>query len=195
MSAAIKMGRATSQGGVGRMTRAPYGDPGLFGTLGGIVGSIIPGVGTAVGAGVGSIVDKITGGGGGGRRQGPTRSTTTTRTRPPFGGVFGGTERTTVTRRGFGPPMSPGPNGAAAGTKLACPSGYHPNKSGYYTHSEGWIPEGTKCVKNRRRNPANPRALDRAMGRLNSAKRLQSKLAGYSTPKYTKAGNRKDKCR
>lgn len=184
MSAQIKRSRAMTQGGVARTRQVRGGDPGLFGTLGGIIGSVIPGVGTAVGAGLGSAADAIFGGGGGGRRQ----QTTTREQLPPFGGVFGGTRTRTVTRQGFGPSMPQGTNG---GVKLACPSGYHPNKSGYYTHSEGWIPEGTKCVKNRRRNPANPRALDRAMGRLNSAKRLQSKLAGYSTPKYTKAGNKK----
>lgn len=78
------------------------------------------------------------------------------------------------------------------GFKLACPGGFHPNKSDYFTKSEGFIPEGTKCVKNRRRNPANPRALDRALSRLNMAKRLQNKLRQYSTEKYTKTGKKRD---
>lgn len=78
------------------------------------------------------------------------------------------------------------------GMKLACPGGYHPNKSSYFLSDGTFIPEGSKCVKNRRRNPMNPRALDRAIGRLEGAKRLQSKLRGFSTPKYTAAGTKKD---
>lgn len=74
-----------------------------------------------------------------------------------------------------------------------CPSGYHPNKSSYFLKDGTFVPEGSRCVKNRRRNPGNMRALDRALGRLNSAKRLQAKLHQYSTGKYTKAGT-KTKC-
>lgn len=100
--------------------------------------------------------------------------------------------------RQFGPPQRNGqqapPIPAQAGP---CPSGYHLNKSSYYRRGPGgqavFIPEGTVYVKNRRRNPANPRALDRALGRLNAAKRLQNKLSGYSTAKYTASG-RKKKC-
>jgi len=99
---------------------------------------------------------------------------------------------TTVAYGSPSPVSAGGGGGVPAGMKLACPSGFHPNKSGYYTHSEGWIPEGSKCVRNRRRNPANPRALDRAIGRLEGAKRLQHKLAGFSTPNYTAGGKRKD---
>ncbi|NIP95040.1 MAG: hypothetical protein GWO24_16970 [Akkermansiaceae bacterium] len=89
-----------------------------------------------------------------------------------------------VPEGGFG---TGGPNGAGIG----CPSGYHPNKSSYFLRDGTFIARGTKCVKNRRRNPANPRALDRAIGRLNSAKRLQHKLGGFSTRKYTAAGHKK----
>lgn len=78
------------------------------------------------------------------------------------------------------------------GTKLACPSGFHPNKSSYFLSDGTFVPEGSKCVKNRRRNPMNPRALDRAIGRLNSAKRVQNKLKSFSTDKYTASGTRKD---
>ena len=59
--------------------------------------------------------------------------------------------------------MMAAPNGKA-------PGGYHYNKTSYYTKSEGWIEEGTKLVKNRRRNPGNTRAASRAMSRLTSAK-------------------------
>jgi len=63
------------------------------------------------------------------------------------------------------------------------PSGYHWNKTGYYRGgrpgSAGpveFVAPGTVAVKNRRRNPLNPRALDRSMGRITSAKKAASKL-------------------
>lgn len=73
---------------------------------------------------------------------------------------------------GQAPVVTNGARGAIA------PGGYHWNKSGYFVKGppSGYVPEGTKLVKNRRRNPLNPRALDRAMGRITSAKRASSKL-------------------
>lgn len=47
-------------------------------------------------------------------------------------------------------------------------SGYHLNKTGYFTHSEGYIPPRTKWVKNRSANPGNARALRRAIRREQS---------------------------
>lgn len=81
--------------------------------------------------------------------------------------------------------------GVAVGTTIACPSGFRPNKSSYFTLA-GFVPKGTRCVKRRRRNPMNPRALDRAISRVDSGKRLQSKLAEITTAKFTSSGKRKD---
>lgn len=78
------------------------------------------------------------------------------------------------------------------GMKLACPSGYRPNKSSYFLSDGTFIPEGSKCVKIRRRNSLNPKALDRAISRLNGAKRIQNKLRGFSTDKYTAAGSKRE---
>lgn len=47
-----------------------------------------------------------------------------------------------------------------AGVKGMCPPGYHPNKS---DSIKG--PKGSYCVRNRRMNPLNPRALRRALRR------------------------------
>lgn len=62
----------------------------------------------------------------------------------------------------------------------ACPAGMRPNKSSYFWMSPGgsliFQPIGTKCVKIRRRNPLNPRAFDRALSRVGSAKRFGEKL-------------------
>jgi len=94
----------------------------------------------------------------------------------------------------------PAPGALAAGQRffpggatgmMTCPSGFHPNKQGYFLKSGSWVEEGSRCVKNRRRNPMNPRALDRAIGRVDGGKRLQHRLAQIETSKYSKAGNRK----
>jgi len=69
---------------------------------------------------------------------------------------------------------------AATGMTLACPQGYHPNKSEYYVTSSQGTPSlvsvGERCVKNRKRNPLNPRALDRSISRIKSAKNVARKL-------------------
>ena len=48
----------------------------------------------------------------------------------------------------------------------ACPSGYHLNKTSYFLKDGTFVPARSKCVKNRRRNPLNPHALNRATSRL-----------------------------
>jgi hypothetical protein len=57
------------------------------------------------------------------------------------------------------------------------PSGYHWNKSDYFLMDGTFVPKGTKIVKNRRRNSLNPRALDRAIGRVSGAKKASKKLS------------------
>jgi len=71
---------------------------------------------------------------------------------------------------------SRGAAAATAGTQLACPPGFHPNKSDYCTKTEGWVAEGTKCVRNRRRNPLNPGAASKAISRIAAAKRATKSL-------------------
>jgi len=53
--------------------------------------------------------------------------------------------------------------GAAQGG--GCPQGFHPNKSDYMTKA-GFVAEGTKCVRNRRRNLSNGRANTRSLRRI-----------------------------
>lgn len=57
-----------------------------------------------------------------------------------------------------------------AGAGGAVMSGYHLNKHGYYTKGGHYVAPRSKQVKNRRRNPLNPRALHRSLARLHSAK-------------------------
>jgi len=61
-------------------------------------------------------------------------------------------------------------------TKLACQSGFHPNKAAYFLRDGTFIEKETLCVKNRTRNPLNPRAASRAISRIESAKKATSRL-------------------
>lgn len=89
----------------------------------------------------------------------------------PGGAVIG-------TRTTYGPGNQTQSGGGVVrqGQGVACAAGYHYNKTGYFTKRYGWIEKGTVCVKNRRRNPLNPRALSKALSRLTSAKRVVTAL-------------------
>lgn len=67
-------------------------------------------------------------------------------------------------------PLLPSGSTAQYAAKSCGIAGYHYNKSTYYTRG-GAVPAGTKCVRNRKRNPLNPRALSRAMSRVASAQK------------------------
>lgn len=82
-------------------------------------------------------------------------------------------------------PMAPGNQtqggfGGSQSTGAPCERGYHRNKTGYYSKRYGWIEAGSVCVKNRKRNPLNPRALSRSMSRLSSAKKAAKFLGAVS---------------
>jgi len=89
---------------------------------------------------------------------------------PPFGGEkgFGFTA--------FGGKGGGGTGGGMAANGNGCMSGFHPNKSSYFLQNGTFIQKGTKCVKNRRRNSLNPRALDRAIGRIVGAKKKEETI-------------------
>lgn len=80
-----------------------------------------------------------------------------------------------------------GPNGNG----LACGSGFRPNKTSYFLRDGTFIEEGSRCVKRRQRNPMNPRALSRAIGRIDAGKRFQNRMSEISTGKFTAAGKKK----
>ena len=90
---------------------------------------------------------------------------------PGIGGFPGGGGTTTKQL----PPGGPGTVITDVGAVIACQTGFHANKSAYYRRSpQGTVifhPRGTVCVRNRRRNPLNPRALSRSLSRMASAKR------------------------
>jgi len=72
----------------------------------------------------------------------------------------------------------PAPAFAAAGPVAAsggCPKGFHANRSSYFTKAEGFVEEGTKCVRNRRRNLSNGRANTRALRRMTAWEKQDKK--------------------
>jgi len=183
MSVAISGARSRSQGA------GPRGlaQGGFFNFIKKAVG-IIPGVGPVASAALGFI------GGRGGQAQQRALPPGAPRLfdnlgRPTAAGLAAGNARfqaTDVVRspgfRGAVERFLPGGRtglevvgGGEVGTSLACPSGFHPNKSDYYTQ-EGFVPEGTRCVKNRTRNFMNPRAINAAVTRISGAKRGQEVL-------------------
>lgn len=183
MSASVKMARAnvTSLPGVGsvRPTAPPgmMGDPGFFGDLwGGIKGAV---GGLVTGGPLGAIGGALSGSG---IIKPPTPSL------PPMvnprvpisisgdrfqqaptgirvGGMLPGGAKPYI---GYDRP------GAAT---MGPPKGYRLNKSSYFLKDGTYVPAGSRYVKVRRRNPLNPKALDRAMGRITSAKRASKKLS------------------
>ncbi len=74
---------------------------------------------------------------------------------------------------------------------MECPSGHRPNKTSYFLADGTFVEAGSRCVKKRQRNPMNPRALSRAIGRIDAGKRFQNRMADISTGKYTASGKRK----
>jgi hypothetical protein len=177
-----------------RMAKAQFrGDPGLFSFVGKAiksVGKLIPGVSTAINIaeGVGSLLA------GNGKPKNPSiakAAPTLPAVNVSSAGMFAGpapalpsmpqqgNQYGLVNIQRPGLPMGPGnntqsqPGGGSwqTSTGAPCQSGYHRNKHGYYSQRYGWVAAGSVCVKNRKRNPLNPRAASRAMARLHSAKK------------------------
>lgn len=99
----------------------------------------------------------------------------------PGGSIFAtGEGKATAYFPGSGLAQDPfgGVQSGASSTAAVCAvgSGMRLNKTGYFLRSGQYIAPRTKCVKSRRRNPLNPRALSRAMSRLASAKKAAKAL-------------------
>lgn len=198
MSMAIKQSRAAT------LSRSPYvhpgmtsirattmraaemGDPGLFGfigdalkTVGKAVG-VIPGVGTIAGTALGAAGSLLA----------PQQSgdlQLPRGTAPPLPGLGGLGQRIIPGgATGYGFTDQELRNWAnRAGKPAAKGPGWHYNKSSYWLKDGTFVPAGSKAVRNRKRNPLNPRALDRAMGRLTSAKRASKKIGRITIRKAT----------
>ena len=190
MSIAIKAGKVGgSMPGMGSIRPIPRGagfrgDPGFFGDLwGGIKGAV-------GGALTGNPLNIIGGAIRGATGQKETVFTATPQLPPMMTlptliqqAPNGGRRPTGVSMGGFLPggvkpyaQVDYAQEGSAYQAGKASSPGYHWNKTGYFLKDGTWVEKGSREVKNRRRNPLNPRALDRSMSRITSAKRASKKL-------------------
>jgi len=189
MSGSIKTARAMNTGRA--MPGTGYrGDPGLFGflgkvasTIGGVASSFIPGGGI-----VRQAVKKASSIlGSKGRGRAPIRGpgpmpfgTGRSAVGRVLGGIKFGHEEPVPGLIGLGQRLIPGGATGFKEPEIGSPTGYHVNKSSYFLKSGEYIPAGTRWVKNRKRNPLNPRAWDRAYGRLKSANNFKKRMAKIS---------------
>lgn len=168
------------------------GDPGLFGSIGKFLGGvaktatgIVGGLGIPVVSGVARATHGIlTGGAVPIQTQAYARAPTARQVGLARGQV---SRAAAITQRlgGYGTTAPRGVYQAPAmnGTQPACMAGYRPNKTAYFLRDGTFVPKGSKCVKVRRRNPANMRAADRAIGRIESAKKAMSRMNRVSVRK------------
>ena len=142
------------------------GDPGLFSSIGKFLGGAAKVVGGILPGPVG-LAAKFAGG----------LLTGGPQIQPRAPRQFVGPPRPAGIRGGqfVGPPR-PAPAAAQVGPGIACPAGFRPNKSSYFLNDGTFVEKNTRCVRIRRRNPANSRATDRAIGRIESAKKMASRL-------------------
>ncbi|MEN8176310.1 MAG: hypothetical protein ABFS23_11135 [Pseudomonadota bacterium] len=197
MSMSLKVSKANAgqASGGAFLSRTQFqGDPGLFGFLGKAVKTIGGAVlgSTPIGGAVGTVAGFLGGRAtvpttrpfvGPVRTQGISGGPTGLPSSPFFAppqevvpkpGVRGFIERTLPGgKTGF---VVNGAAGAAGAPSVACGPGFHPNKSDYFLKDGTFVEKGSRCVKNRRRNPLNPRAASRAIGRLESAKKATKRL-------------------
>jgi len=135
----------------------PMGDPGLFGFLGKIIKKAAPVLGRFFGP-VGAIAGAAIG------AAEATKALVPAPPPVPGGAAFPGA--------GYAPAAGALIGGAIAGYQAAplaggvCPAGYHPRK-------DRRLP--FKCVRNRRMNIANPRALRRGIRRIKGFDKLARK--------------------
>jgi hypothetical protein len=181
------------------------GDPGLLGFIGkavGTIGGLLPGPAGAIAKGVGGVISSQGQSGNVGTKV--LQTAILTRNMPSLPGVgvpsgsqisgvnIGGTSGVTVgTIKQLAPPQFNGVTGGssstAAGVAVCAMKGTHMNKTGYMTQ-QGYVAAGTRCVRNRRRNPLNPRALSRAMSRVASAQRAVKCLHLFAGPAARASG-------
>lgn len=207
MSYAIKVARASYQG-----------DPGLFGFIGKalgtvarVAGGILPGpAGTIARAVGGALAPAST------AVMRPSSQVLVSSVRPGFVQTAGGIPAPQLTLPGgrqlslqgttivSGPTSAAGQTGPVRGPLLGgrpqtatCERGYHYNRTGYQTKRYGWVEAGTVCVKNRKRNPLNPKALSRALARTASARKAIKALKIFQQvrPRTAPAAGKKCTCR
>jgi hypothetical protein len=147
----------------------PRGDPGIGSFFGGLIkkaAGFIPGVGPIISA----VLP-------GGAKQAPKAITAAA-------GAASSIKTAIIKHPVISAAAGAGAIGALAGGAVeemhlagaACPRGFHPCKSKKHGCKKG------PCVRNRRMNSCNPRALRRAVRRLHSFARHYRKTVGFVTP-------------
>lgn len=192
------------------LSRQYAGDPGLFSFLGkaagALVSNLVPG-GSAIVSGVNAAAGLLS------KPKTSVFGATSAMSPSPFanpqGPIFSPVQQlpppppiqgnqyglVNIVRPGAGPMLAPPGNNTQSGPgsqwtpreTSACQAGYHKNKNGYYSKRYGFVPAGSVCVKNRRRNPLNPRAASRAMSRLKSAQKAVRFLNKFAFGGHRKA--------
>jgi hypothetical protein len=181
MSLTVKVARARAAG-----TGPGSGDPGLFGFLGSAIkkvagiAKIIPGpIGFAAGA-----ISKFLPNGGQvapvlrarlpgqtGPISFPGAAPMTFAPQQPTPG-FAGLAKRLIPGGETGYEPIPATNGA-----IGSPAGYHVNESDYFLKDGTFVPAGSRWVKNRKRNPLNPKAASKAIGRIEQLKRATARFS------------------
>jgi len=122
---------------------------GILGTAGKVVSAAIPGVGGLIGAGASALGNVLSG-------SGSVTIPTIPRSTP------------TVPRStglGVALPFATGTQVQTSSCGGQCTPGYHLNKTDHYNR-QGFVPAKSTCVRNRKTNYTNPRALARSAKRL-----------------------------
>lgn len=214
MSLAIKAARVSSVYGTRGYAGDPGLFGSILGGVKGAVGSVLKG-GNPLSGAISGAVSGWSGGGGQAPPRGipssfPAPSTLSAPMARPPAAMPGLSAPVTAARRlaggsvttaakglgAVGALISPkGPRGMSGAQQVAmanasmngmgCPRGYHPNKSEYFLKDGTFVPKGSRCVRNRRRNSLNPRALSKAIGRVEGFKKA-AKRAGHITVRKRK---------
>jgi hypothetical protein len=151
------------------------------------------GVKTALGltgfGGAAAAVQAATGGGSNGAIRGPLerhRVGPPVQVMVPRPGLIGAIQRA-VPGGATGTMVAPGFGANGSG----CESGFRPNKTSYFLKDGTFVEAGSRCVRRRQRNPLNPKAMSRAIGRIDGGKRFQNRMSQISTGKFTASGKRR----
>lgn len=195
-------GRGDCMYGRGDYYRGDYyrGDPGIFGSIGKALGGIARVAGAILPGPIGTVA-RFAGGilpGGKSAAQGtalapagltgPFTPGAGIQVHGPFGtGIGVGT---------FGPDLPQQPTGTLTPGGAFLPGcqlkGFRPNKSSYFRAVPGspmqgvLVPKGSVCVKSRRLNVANPRALRRAIRRAQGFAKLSRRVLSFVSAKAPK---------
>jgi len=181
MSLQVKAARGMATANARAMPGIGYrGDPGLFGFLGkvakgvtGFAGNVLPGPFGGISRALSSVLGN----------KAPSRPArlpmqttipfnrpiTTFQPPPRFAEPSG-------FKRGIQQMLPGGRTGFEQVANGAPPSGYRLNKTSYFLNDGTYVPAGTRYVRIRKRNPANPRANSRAIARITSAKKYAATL-------------------